>query len=185
MHSLKLYWLSREFRQQLTNSRPRLFRVAYSWCHQPDLADDLVQETMAKAIKYAKQLRDKNALQSWLFGIMANCWHDYLRKLKHMDDIDDLDDALLSHNDTPEQYHVRQDIVDLIQNTMAELPIGQRQVLGLVELEGFSYAEVANILDIPVGTVMSRLSRARAQMAERLLVMPQAQEHIKTLRRVI
>lgn len=182
MNPLKRYCLSREFKQQLTTSRPRLYRVAYSWCHQGDLADDLVQETMAKAIKHAKQLRDHKAIESWLFGIMANCWRDHLRKQKPMDDIDDI---LLPHHDTPEQRYERQDIVDLIQNTMAELPIGQRQVLSLVELEGFSYAEVADILNVPVGTVMSRLSRARKQMAEKLLIQPQAKDHIKTLRRVV
>jgi len=182
MNPLKLYCLNKEFKHQLTNSRARLFRVAFSWSHQSDVADDLVQETMAKAIKYARQLRDKNAMESWLFGIMANCWRDYLRKQKPMDDIDD---DLLSHNDTPEQHYERQDIVDLIQNTMSELPIGQRQVLSLVELEGFSYSEVAEILSIPVGTVMSRLSRARKQMAEKLLTQAQAKDHIKTLRRVV
>ena len=182
MNPLNLYCLGREFKQRLTDSRPRLYRVAYSWCHQPDVADDLVQETMTKAIKHAKQLRDRNAVESWLFGIMANCWRDYLRKQKHMDDIDDL---FLSHTDTPEQRYERQDIVDLIQSTMAELSLGHRQVLSLVELEGFSYTEVADILCIPVGTVMSRLSRARKQMAAKLLVQPQTKDHIKTLRRVV
>jgi len=182
MNLLKLYCLSREFRQGITESRPRLYRVAYSWCHQADLADDLVQDTLTKAIQNAKQLRDPNALNGWLFGIMANCWRDYLRKQKPLDDIDDV---LLSHQETPEYERERQDIVDLVRETMAQLPVGQRQVLSLVELEGFSYAEVAGVLCIPVGTVMSRLSRARKQMAKQLLLQPQAAEHVKTLRRVI
>ena len=182
MNPLKLYCLGKEFKQRLIDSRPRLYRVAYSWCHQSDVADDLVQEAMAKAIKSAKQLRDSNSMDSWLFGIMVNCWRDYLRKQKPVDDIDDV---FLAHNDTPELRYERQDITKLIQDTMAELPTGYRQVLSLVELEGFSYTEVAEILTIPVGTVMSRLSRARKQMAEKLLTQPQAKDHIRTLRRVI
>lgn len=182
MNPLKFYCLNREFKQRLTSCRTRLYRVAYSWCHDQTLADDLVQDTMTKAIQHARQLRDHNALESWLFGIMANCWRDHLRKLKPLEDIDDI---LLSHHDTPELVRERQDIVDLIRQTMAELPAGQRQVLSLVELEGFSYAEVADILRIPVGTVMSRLSRARQQMTAKLLAQPQAELHLQSLRRVI
>ena len=60
-------------------------------------------------------------------------------------------------------------MVESVRNSIARLPEGQRQVITLVNLEGFSYAEVAEILDIPVGTVMSRLSRARGTLAEYLL----------------
>ncbi|MFO7604067.1 MAG: RNA polymerase sigma factor [Gammaproteobacteria bacterium] len=182
MNPLKIYCANQDFKQHLVDSRPRLYRVAYSWCHQSDLADDLVQETLAKAMKHATQLRDTSALHSWLFGIMVNCWRDHLRKQKNLEDIDEVS---LSHQDTPDRDYERKDIIALVQTTIAALPDGQRQVLSLVELGGFSYAEVADILTIPMGTVMSRLARARKHMADILLAQPRARDHIKTLRRVV
>ena len=65
--------------------------------------------------------------------------------------------------------HEHQDMIEQVRNTIATLPFIQRQILSLVDLEEFSYAEVADILNIPIGTVMSRLSRARQQLADKLL----------------
>lgn len=160
------YCLNRDFKERLTNSRSRLYRLAYSWCHTHDIADDLVQETMTKALKNSKQLRDQAAMDSWLFGILNNCWRDYLRNKRELDDIDDI--VLLSR-DMPDKDFERQDLSRIIQQQMEQLNIGQRQVLSLVDLQGCSYEEVSRILDIPMGTVMSRLSRARKQLADALL----------------
>ena len=180
------YCRKREFRQTLTSSRGRLYRIAFSWCHDHDLADDLVQETMAKALKHAKQLRDNSAIHSWLFGIMNNCWRDHLRREKNMDNIDDI---ILHSSETPENDFERQDVKKLIRKHMEQLNIGQRQVISLVDLQGFAYEEVSKILAIPIGTVMSRLSRARKQLAESLLenkaVHANESHNNKTLRRVI
>ena len=59
--------------------RNKLYRIAYSWCHDPALADDLVQETIYKALKNASRLRDVKTMDSWLYRILYNCWQDYLR----------------------------------------------------------------------------------------------------------
>lgn len=160
------YCQVRDVKQKLTNSRTRLYRLAYSWCHVHDIADDLVQETMAKALKNIKQLRDHAVLDSWLYGILNNCWRDYLRSKRELDDIDDF---ILLSEDTPEKAFERQDLTRIIQKQMEQLNIGQRQVLSLVDLQGCSYEEVSRILDIPMGTVMSRLARARKQLADALL----------------
>jgi len=101
-----------------------------------------------------------------LFTILSNCWRDYLRQQKPTDDIDE---CVFTNDDTPELAQERQNITDIVQQAVAALPQGQRQVLSLVDLEGFSYAEVAEIVDIPAGTVMSRLNRARKALAEQLL----------------
>ena len=154
------------FKKQLEEMRPRLYKVAYSWCHAADIADDLVQDTVIKAIRNANSLRDMNAMNSWLFTILSNCWRDYLRRQKPTDDIDE---CVFTNDDTPELAKERQDITDIVQRAIATLPQGQRQVLSLVDLEGFSYAEVAEIVGIPTGTVMSRLNRARKALAEQLL----------------
>ena len=81
----------------------------------------------------------------------------------------DIEDANLVDDETPECLHHRQDVIEQVRHAVSRLSEGQRQVVTLVDLEGFSYTEVANILAIPVGTVMSRLSRARSALAEMLL----------------
>jgi len=160
------YCKSRQFKEQLANNRTRLYRIAYSWSHSHDIADDLVQDAMGKALKNYKQLRDHGALNSWLFGILNNCWRDYLRQRHDFDNIDDI--VLISH-DTPDKHFERQDLSRIIQDHMEQLNIGQRQVISLVDLHGCTYEEVSQILSIPIGTVMSRLSRARKQLAEALI----------------
>ncbi len=143
--------------------RPLLYRIAYAWCHDAALADDLVQETLSKAWTRRAQLRDEAALKAWMVAIMNHCWLDHLRRRRDFEDVDDWQDTLESSADhTPEANCNRDQLVACVRSAVARLPVGQRQVLTLVDLEEFSYAEVAGILDIPVGTVMSRLSRARS-----------------------
>ena len=166
MEILDFFLRTREAQRALVEARARLYRVAYSWCRNPALADDLVQETLTKALKNSAQLRDPKARDAWLFTILANCYRDYFRRLRDMDDIDDVE---ISHESTPESESSSAQIVGLVRATVARLPEGQRQVVTLVDLEGFSYGEVAKILDVPIGTVMSRLCRARGAMKDMLL----------------
>ena len=141
-----------------------LYRIAYAWCHDAALADDLVQETLSKAWARRAQLRDEAALKAWMVSIMNHCWLDYLRGRRDFDDVEDLQDELESAAESPEACCNREQVIACVRAAVARLPLGQRQVLTLVDLEEFGYAEVAGILDIPVGTVMSRLSRARASL---------------------
>jgi RNA polymerase sigma-70 factor (ECF subfamily) len=157
---------TRKLKRSIAEHRDSLYRVAYSWCHNPALADDLVQEAMAKALKNSGQLRDTQTIKSWLYRILTNCWHDHFRRTREMTNIDDL---VLVDTETPEFQHTRQQIVNQVRKAISRLPMGQRQALTLVDLEGCSYIEVAQILDIPIGTVMSRLSRARATLKAKLL----------------
>lgn len=152
------------FRPGIEAQRPLLYRIAYAWCHNPALADDLVQETLSKAWTRRAQLHDEAALKSWMVSIMNHCWLDYLRGRRDFDDVDDLQDELESGIESPDACCNRKQVIACVRAAVARLPLGQRQVLTLVDLEEFGYAEVARILDIPVGTVMSRLSRARASL---------------------
>lgn len=164
MKILSLFCRSNDLQDQLDNIRPRLYRVAYSWSHNAALADDLVQETLIKALKNASQLRDPALLNSWLFSILANCLRDHFRQYKEMDDIEELEDYRYAHENTPENAHSQSQVVSRVRDAVAKLPLGQRQVLTLVDLEELTYIEVASILGIPIGTVMSRLCRARVAM---------------------
>lgn len=157
---------NREFRLKLEKSRGRLYRLAYSWCHAPEMADDLTQEALSKALRQSAQLKDLDAMESWLFRILANCWHDHLRARRETLQFDEerhLDPV------TPELLNLRQQDIDTVRRAVAALPEGQRQIITLVDIEGCRYAEVAGILELPIGTVMSRLCRARQALKAQLL----------------
>ncbi len=166
MNPLNLFNRDHKIRQRLEAMRPRLYRLAYSWTMNPALADDLTQDTLTKGLKKVGQLKNPDALEGWLFGILRNCWRDHYRSHREMDE---LDHEQLTDEITPEHHHEQQHIVTKVRNAVAQLAEGQREVVTLVDLEGFSYAEVAGSLGIPIGTVMSRLCRARKALAEKLL----------------
>lgn len=168
MASLDVFGLfcgSRQARKNLEAHRLRLYRIAYAWTHSPALADDLVQETLTKALTKSGQLRDPNASSAWLYSILANCYTDHFRRLRATEEVDE---ETLTHDVTPELESDRQQVVGRVRAAVLKLSEGQRQVVTLVDLEGFSYVEVAQILSIPIGTVMSRLCRARLALREHL-----------------
>ena len=156
----------RAFRKLVGDSRARLYRMAYAWTHRPDLADDLVQQTIVKALSNQKQLKDLGAVQAWLFRIMSNCLKDYHRAKREVLSADEL--VIVDHT-TPEGEAHRRQLVIKVRDAVGRLPLAQCQVITLVDLEGFTYANVAEILDIPVGTVMSRLCRGRRALRELLV----------------
>jgi len=170
-------------RRRLEAVRPRLYRLAYSWCHDASLADDLAQEALAKALARQDQLREDAALEGWLFSILNNCWRDHLRGRRDFADVDELDEVVLAHDETPERQVASRQATNRVRKAIASLPLAQRQVVTLVDIEECSYAEVAAILGVPVGTVMSRLARAR--QALKISLMNEATETVRPmLRRV-
>ncbi len=156
-------------RARLDEHRASMVRVAFSWCHDRALAEDLVQDALVKALAQAASLREPAKLKSWLFVILGNCFRDHLRRRRPHEDIDTLDEEVLSGGLQPDDAHEQAQVVRRVRAAVAALPLGQRQAITLVDLEGFGYAEVAGILDIPVGTVMSRLSRGRQALRALLL----------------
>lgn len=160
---------NKALQEQLHTLRPRLYRLAYSWTHSAALADDLTQEALARAWKNLDQLHDPNGFDKWCFKILINCWRNYLRSERQYVDVDDY---VLQEHDTPQSLHEQQRLAEQVKQAIASLPQGQRQVVTLVDLEELSYSEVAEILEIPIGTVMSRLCRARKLLVERILEKP-------------
>ncbi len=153
----------RAFRKLVGNSRDRLYRMAYAWTHNPHLADDLVQQAMCKALSNQRQLRDPGAAEAWLFRIMSNCLKDYHRAKREVLTDDEL---VIVDNWTPEKETEEQQLVRKVRQAVRKLPLAQCQVITLIDLEGFTYASVSEILEIPVGTVMSRLCRGRRALRE-------------------
>jgi len=152
-------------REYFLSQRKRMYRVAYSWCHNDALADDLVQEALLRAYKYGQKLRDIKALDGWLFRILKNCWHDELKRRREMQDIDTV--PVFATDDTAGEYY-QAELLQQVYSAMAKLPEAQREVVSLVDVAELSYEQVASALEIPVGTVMSRLNRARTSLRERL-----------------
>ncbi len=161
-----LFGVSARFRGQVEAQREPLYRLAFSWCHDGSLADDLVQETLLRALDRASQLNDVQRLKPWLCAILANCLKDHFRRVRPLEP---LDDDMPSHGETPEGASASSQLAARVRAEIGRLPLGQRQVVTLVDLEGFSYAEVGEILAVPAGTVMSRLCRAREALRARLL----------------
>lgn len=157
--------IGRALKDRIAESRGRLYKVAYAWCGEPHLADDLVHEAMVRAMDKCRQLRDPSRLDSWLYSILNNCWREHLRGRRSEVEIDDEANQCTR---CPERINLSSELAERVFELMACLPEGQRQVLSLVALEDLSYCEVAEALDIPVGTVMSRLSRARQFLADQL-----------------
>jgi RNA polymerase sigma-70 factor (ECF subfamily) len=122
------------------------------------LADDLVQETIETGIKKSRQLKDEAKLNSWLYRILKNAWYASIRKNRSHEA---LNDDLPSDAGGPFSNCRELEIVVQVRTAVATLPAEQRQVISLVDLDGLPYCEVAEALEIPIGTVMSRLHRAR------------------------
>ncbi len=152
-------------KSRIAASRDRLYRVALAWCGDEMLADDLAQETMAAGIINNQQLRDENRLFAWLYSIMNNQWYRHLQRNKRHDE---LDEYMPSEDPGPSSNCQQLEMVSRVRRAVATLPMQQRQVISLVDLEGFSYCDVARVLDIPIGTVMSRLHSARQNLLSRL-----------------
>jgi RNA polymerase sigma-70 factor (ECF subfamily) len=166
MNKIKNLFAATRLKQEFADRRTKLYRVAYSWCHNTALADDLVQETMLKAIKKVDSLRNQATLDTWLYRILLNNWHDYLRVQGRNVELYDVgDESQLEHADNYQQSQ----IVGRVRSSVERLPMSLREVVTLADFAGFSYAEIAEIVDIPIGTVMSRLYRARQKLKEQLL----------------
>jgi RNA polymerase sigma-70 factor (ECF subfamily) len=155
---MKDVFAGRLFERRLEKSRDKLYRMAYAWCHDAHLAEDITQQALLKALEKRAQLREVEKLDPWLMRILANTLRDWYRRQRPTEAIDDHHRV---ERRGPEQLASQNEVVLRVRQAMEKLPIAQRQVLTLVDLEGYAYAEVATVLEIPIGTVMSRLSRAR------------------------
>jgi RNA polymerase sigma-70 factor (ECF subfamily) len=155
-------------KREIERSRDMLYRMAWAWCRDPALADDLAHEALEKALRGAAQLRDADRLKAWLLRILANSLRDYARARREHVELASIEDEVAADGPTPEEASASGELVARVRAAVDGLPLGQRQVVMLIDLEGCGYAEVGEILEIPIGTVMSRLCRARQALRERL-----------------
>lgn len=154
-------------RPDLIEHLPRLRRYARALTRDVTQADDLVQDTLERALAKLDLWQPGSDMRAWLFTLMHNVFLNQIRSRRLPDvGLDDAEDIAVSGGQL-EALGARD-----IQSALAQLPDTQREIMLLVGLEQFSYDEAARILDIPLGTVMSRLSRARERMRSALAGQP-------------
>lgn len=141
-----------------------LFGYAYALTRDKDRAADLYQDCLVRAISRDKIPGDERAFRAWLFTILRNLWIDQLRSLRRQKSGED---ELEAESDTLPSPSFEDVVVNQLAVRQAFLQLSQdhRDVLALVDIGGFSYEETASMLDVNRGTIMSRVSRARAQLA--------------------
>ena len=158
--------MSVEIRHQMVALLPRLRAFAHALARSGDGADDLVQATCEKALRSLDLWTPGTRLDSWMFRIMQNQWIDTKRRARPQVAIDEPGvDAVLRGEDGRRTTEARLTL-DHVRGLIENLPEEQRAVLVLVCIEDMSYRDAAEILEIPMGTVMSRLARARRTLAD-------------------
>jgi RNA polymerase sigma-70 factor (ECF subfamily) len=166
------------FRQQLLGTIPRLRRYARSLVFDASAADDLVQTTLERALAHWHQFDQRRDILVWTLSIAHNAFMDERRRDKRLSWVDG-DAAIDALPAIGNDLGLRMDLLA----ALAKLPIEQRQPLLLVTLEQLTYAECADVLRIPVGTVMSRISRARTALRD--LLDGRSPANARGLRRVV
>ncbi|OCJ17747.1 RNA polymerase subunit sigma-24 [Rhizobium sp. AC44/96] len=157
-----------DIRSGLTDNLSRLWRYGLVLSHRRDVADDLVQQTCLRALERSSQFEAGTRLDRWLLSILHSIWLNEIRsrRVRQGQGFVDADEALVLDGVRETEAHVMANQVLRLVNA---LPDAQRAAVFLAYVEGLSYKEVAGILDIPIGTVMSRLAAARAKLAGNLL----------------
>jgi len=133
-------------------------------------AQDVAQEASLRAFKFFGSFRGENA-RAWLLSIVRNTFYTWLRKNRPPEKTVDIDDETLEIEDVSavaEAAGPQFADADAVRHAIADLPVEFREIVILREMEGFSYKEIADLAEVPIGTVMSRLARARKLLQKRL-----------------
>ena len=137
------------------------------WLTKSDAdAEDVVQDAAVRALRFFSSLRNDDA-RAWLLTIVRNTWYARFSKVHHTDQhavFDDMKDERADEQLDPEALVIQRQAVERVQRAIEQLPIDFREVIVLRELEGLSYKDIAAVIGTPIGTVMSRLARARERL---------------------
>ena len=171
------------FRELVERYQRKVFALAYGMVHDPEDAQELTQEAFIKAYRNLDRFHGSSSFYTWLYRITVNVCIDFLRKSKRTSGSVDYDDRIAHHEEiersdfplvstmgtqTPDRMNRRRELGEQIQKAIAALSESHRKVILLREIQGMSYAEIAETLDVPKGTVMSRLHHARQNLQKML-----------------
>lgn len=150
---------------ELNDVLPALRRFAFSLTRDEDRADDLVQDSVERALVKSEHFEPGTNLRSWMFTVCRRIFLNQIRKQKNQGisvEIDDAPQAKLSAEASQDMTVACKEMLA----AMEKLPLRDKVVLSLIVVEGMKYDEAAKVLEVPVGTVRSRLSRARARLKD-------------------
>lgn len=152
-------------RASMVDALPRLRRFARTLMRTPHDADDLVQATVERALRSVDQWNRESRIESWMFGIMKNAWTDQMRSRQRSE-------RIFAPEEAGAQVGVAamDEAMDAlsVDAAMTSLPDEQRIAVALVLVEGLSYKEAAAVIEVPIGTLTSRLARGREALARQL-----------------
>jgi RNA polymerase sigma-70 factor (ECF subfamily) len=166
------------FNELVLGYQDQVYNLAYRIMGDPASASDATQEAFISAFQHIEGFRGKypSSFKSWLMRIVSNACYDELRRRKRhpttsIEDFkieEEANPALVSETEGPEEHALRDEMAQVIQTGIGELPPDQRITLVLADVQGFSYQEVAEATEAPLGTVKSRLARARGKLRDYL-----------------
>lgn len=159
------------FRHLVTQHQGRLYRFVTKYVDHPDDAADIAQQAFAEASRTIATFRGESKLSTWLFGIAMNMVRNYLSRAPHRIYKFETEESLSTIASTtiePSEHLNQRETLQLVFAALAELPEEMGEVLSMVAIEEISYQDVADKLGIPLGTVRSRVSRARAGLRSHL-----------------
>lgn len=160
------------FEQLVTPHEQMLWRVCWHYTHHQEDAADCLQETMLKAWRAIKSYRGECSLSSWLYRIASTVCLDFLRKQKRLPQTESADELAeegfspVDESPTPDEAILKAESADNIRAAIDSLPGDMRTVIILYALQGLPYEEIADTMNTSVGTVKSRLNRARQKIAK-------------------
>jgi RNA polymerase sigma-70 factor, ECF subfamily len=157
-----------EFRTRMVEFLPRLRRFAVALTGDLDQGDDLVQETCLRALSRMDQWQPGTRLDSWMYRIAQNLWLDRTRARKHRSELSDPEIVEAVPGQDGRSVVEGRLTLEAVLEAMTDLSPEQQVLVALVCIDGASYKEAAEITGTPIGTVMSRLARARRELHERL-----------------
>jgi RNA polymerase sigma-70 factor, ECF subfamily len=155
--------ISNQFRDEMIAAIPGLRAFGISLTSRSDRADDLVQETLMKAWKHHDSFQPGTNMKAWLYTILRNEFYSHLRKRRR--EVEDADGLHASRVAVQAEQHGHLDMADL-KVALQQLPEDQREAIILVGASGFSYEEAATICNVAIGTIKSRVNRARKKLGE-------------------
>ena len=166
----------KDFEKQVLNQLDSLYFAALKLTGHREDAEDLVQETYRKAFNRFNQLKDLEKSRPWLYRIMINTWKNWSTKRFREfspDNLEESEGSMTQYADVKPQSHqmdpeadlIRKELWEAVESALTHLHPNYRMAVILSDIEGFSYKEISELMEWPMGTVMSRLSRARGLLA--------------------